>query len=86
MATVIVRVTPPDFEGWYEAHMRQIENFKEAGVTSEVMYRDRNDEGAVMGILEVEDADRFFEWLSKQEGPARYRPTFWILDEVEKTI
>jgi hypothetical protein len=86
MATLVVRVTPPDLDEWYALHIAQVENFKKAGVTSEVMYRDRNEPGTVVGILDVEDPDRFFAWLATAAGPARYRPTIWVLDEVERTI
>ena len=86
MATLVIRVSPPSLDEWYAAHMSQIENFKKAGVTSEVMYRDRNEPGTVMGILEVEDTDWFFAWLATTPGPAQFKPAIWVLDEVERTI
>jgi hypothetical protein len=50
------------------------------------MYRDRNQPNARIGILEVEDVDRFFAFLSQAAGPRKHRPTIWVLDEMERTI
>lgn len=86
MAIIIVRVEPDDPDAWYDEHLKAIPAFKEAGVTSEVMYRDRSQPDARIGILEVEDLDRFFSFLSRAAGPKKYRPTLWVLDEVERTI
>ena len=66
--------------------MGAITAFREAGVVSEVMYRDRNQPDARVGILEVDDVDRFFSFLARSAGPAKYRPTVWVLDEMERTI
>ncbi len=66
--------------------MKAIPAFKEAGVISEVMYRDRNQPNARVGILEVEDVDRFFAFLARAAGPSTYRPTLWVLEEMERTI
>jgi hypothetical protein len=66
--------------------MKALPAFKEAGVMSEVMYRDRSQPNARIGILEVEDVSRFFSFLSQAAGPKKYRPTLWVLDEIERTI
>lgn len=86
MATILVRVEPEDPDAWYADHMKVIPAFKEAGVASEVMYRDRNEPNARVGILEVDDVDRFFAFLSQAAGPRHYRPMLWVLDEMKKTI
>lgn len=86
MAIIVVRVEPDDPDTWYVEHMNAIPAFKDAGVVSEVMYRDRNQPNARIGILEVEDVDRFFAFLSRAAGPRKYRPTIWVLDEMERTI
>jgi len=88
MTTIVVRVEPDDPDAWYADHMAQVENFRAAGVTSEVMLRDVNQPNARVGILEVEDAERFFAFLRApgSEGPAKYQPTMWVLEEIERTI
>ena len=86
MAIIVVRVETDDPETWYADHMNAIPAFKEAGVVSEVMYGDRNDANARVGILKVDDVDRFFAFLAQAAGPRKYRPTLWVLDEMEKTI
>jgi hypothetical protein len=86
MPIIVARVEPDDVETWYAEHMAAVAAFKEAGVLSEVMYRDRHRPNARIGILEVEDADRFFAFVAGRSEPARYRPTLWVLDEIERTI
>lgn len=86
MAIIIARVETDDLDTWYAEHMKAIPAFREAGVLSETMYRDRNQDNARIGILEVEDVDRFFAFLAKHAGPAKYRPTLWVLNEMERTI
>lgn len=86
MAIIVARVEANDIDDWYIEHMEAIAGFKEAGVVSEVMYRDRNQPNARIGILEVEDVDRFLAFLSQAVGPKKYRPTVWVLDEMERTI
>ena len=86
MAIIIVRIEPDDPDAWYDEHVNAIPAFKEAGVVSEIMYRDRSQPNARIGILEVEDLDRFFSFLSKAAGPRKYRPTLWVLEEMERTI
>jgi hypothetical protein len=86
MAIIIARVESDDLDAWYDEHMKALPAFKEAGVMSEVMYRDRSQPNARIGILEVEDVSRFFSFLSQAAGPKKYRPTLWVLDEIERTI
>jgi hypothetical protein len=86
MAVIIVRVEPDDPDDWYDEHVNAIPAFKEAGVISEVMYRDRSQPNARIGILEVEDLDRFIAFLAQAAGPRKYRPMLWVLDEMERTI
>lgn len=86
MAIIVARVEPEDLDAWYTDHMKAIPVFREAGVVSEVMYRDRNQSNARVGILEVEDVDRFFSFVASRPEAAKYRPTLWVLDEMERTI
>lgn len=86
MAIIIARVESDDLDTWYAEHMKAIPTLKEAGVISEVMYRDRNQPNARIGILEVNEVDRFFAFLARAAGPKKYRPTLWVLDEMERTI
>jgi hypothetical protein len=86
MAIIVARVQTDDPEAWYAEHMEAIPALKEAGVLSEVMYRDRNQANARVGILEVEDVERFLAFLSRAPGPRKYRPMLWVLDEMERTI
>jgi hypothetical protein len=86
MVIIVARVEPEDLDAWYNDHMNAIPAFREAGVVSEVMYRDRNQPNARVGILEVENVDRFFSFMAQRSEPAKYRPTLWVLDEMERTI
>jgi sugar/nucleoside kinase (ribokinase family) len=86
MATIIVRVETDDVDRWYAEHMTALPAFRAAGVVSEVMYSDRDQPNARVGVLEVEDVERFFGFLAQAAGPSRYRPTLWVLDEMERTI
>ena len=86
MAIIIARVEPDDPDSWYDEHRKALPALKEAGVISEVMYRDRSQPNARIGILEVEDTGRFFSFLSRVAGPKKYHPTLWVLDEMERTI
>jgi hypothetical protein len=70
MAIIVVRVELDDPDGWYADHMAALGDLRHAGVVSGVMYRDRNQPNARVGILEVEDVDRFFSFHRDYVGSA----------------
>lgn len=72
MAIIIARVESDDPDAWYADHMK----------------RDVAHPNARVWILEVEDPDAFFQFLSNPEleGPRKYRPSFWVVEELEKSI
>lgn len=93
MTTIIFRVTPTDYEAWYKGHVSEVENMKNASVTSDTIYRDRSDGKSIVLVQQVDDIDKMMAFFNSPElqkaiaeAPIEAPPEVWILDEVEQVF
>jgi quinol monooxygenase YgiN len=93
VATIILRVTPTDYEAWHELHLGQVENMKGATVKSDTLYRDQSDGKSLVVVQEVEDVEAFMAFFSSpelqkiiEEAPIEAPPEMWICDELERVF
>src|SRR5438067_4912608 len=70
MSSVMIRVTPDNFETWRRAHESCHELRRGFAVTDERIYRDLEDEGTALVELETSDIARTMAWFSSTEFAA----------------
>jgi hypothetical protein len=67
MTSVLIRVTPVDFDAWKSAHESCREIRRGFAVTSERIYRDLDGSGGALVELETTDVTRTLAWFTSAE-------------------
>ncbi len=61
--SIVIRVTPEDYDRWFAAHSSQEDARRPYGMTDGPFYRDANDPNAALVVLDDEDVDRAMGWF-----------------------
>jgi len=86
MASIMIRVTPEDYDRWFRAHNSCAEARREYGMSDGPLYRDTADASVALVTLDVEDIGRAMGWFGddrfkgamQEAGPASRE--IWIAE------
>ncbi len=70
MTTLMIRISPKDFETWKEAHFDAESLRAEYGITEGPFYREEANPDVALVTLHVEDLDRAMGWFDSEEFKA----------------